>query len=85
MRTNTARLAAAGAPPGPERAEELLRLDAAIDALPDQERLAVHLYYLESDPVRAAKDALGLSRSGFYKLLARAREQLAAELKEAHA
>ncbi len=48
-----------------------------MEKLDDRERLAIHLYYLESDPVTTATDALGLSRSGYYKLLGRAREQLA--------
>ena len=60
-----------------EHAEELKRLGAAMEKLDDRERLAIHLYYLESDPVATATDALGLSRSGYYKLLGRAREQLA--------
>ncbi len=58
-------------------ADDLARLSAALDQLPDDERLAIHLQYLEHDPVHAAQAALGLSRSGFYKLLARAREHLA--------
>lgn len=57
--------------------EQLQRLTHAIDQLPDDERLAIHLYYLERDPVAAAGEALNLSRSGYYKLLARARERLA--------
>ncbi len=60
-----------------EHAEQLERLGAAMEKLDDRERLAIHLYYLESDPVKAATDALELSRSGYYKLLARARERLA--------
>lgn len=63
----------------PERAqhdEQLERLDEALDQLDDRERLAVHLYYLDADPVQAAADALGLSRSGYYKLLTRARQRL---------
>jgi RNA polymerase sigma-70 factor (ECF subfamily) len=66
-----------GAPENAARAEDLTRLDAALDRLDDRERLAIHLYYLEADPVKAAMSALGLSRSGYYKLLARARENLA--------
>jgi RNA polymerase sigma-70 factor (ECF subfamily) len=58
--------------------EQLAQLSRALDHLPDRERLAIHLYYLEQDPVKAAASALGLSRSAYYKLLARAREQLAA-------
>lgn len=57
--------------------EQLQRLTHAIDLLPDDERLAIHLYYLERDPVAAAGEALRLSRSGYYKLLTRARQKLA--------
>ena len=60
-----------------DRHEQLAQLSKALDQLPDRERLALHLYYLETDPVAAATSALGLSRSAYYKLLARAREQLA--------
>lgn len=67
------------------KAESLARLTEAIDRLPEQERLAVHLFYLDPDPVRAAREALGLSRSGFYKLLARAREHLAHSMREVRA
>ncbi len=65
-----------------ERSEELRRLSAAMDRLDDRERLAVHLYYLEADPVQAASAALRLSRSGYYKLLGRARERLAELMSE---
>ena len=40
-----------------EREEDLDRLTDAIDRLDERERLAVHLYYLDSDPVRAAATA----------------------------
>ncbi len=69
------------APEQADRAEQLQRLDDALDQLDDRERLAVHLYYLDADPVNAAASALGLSRSGYYKLLARAREHLAGLMK----
>ncbi len=76
--------AAASAPctslDGVAHAEQLAQLGAALDQLDERQRLAIHLYYLESDPVSAAADALGLSRSGYYKLLARARTALAAAL-----
>jgi len=62
--------------------ESLSRLTDAMRLLPDAERLAVHLYYLDPDPVAAAESSLGLSRSGFYKLLARARGHLATLLRE---
>jgi RNA polymerase sigma factor (sigma-70 family) len=61
-----------------DRCEQLAQLSKALDQLPDRERLAIHLYYLETDPVTAATSALGLSRSAYYKLLARARDHLAA-------
>lgn len=79
--------APAGADPSrrSEHAEQLECLDAALVRLDDRERLAIHLYYLEADPVQAAASALGLSRSGYYKLLARARDQLAALMNQAKA
>lgn len=60
-----------------EHAEQMQQLDKAIDQLDDRQRLAIHLYYLEKDPVQSAQSALGLSRSGYYKLLAKARDSLA--------
>lgn len=60
-----------------EHADDLDRLTIAMDQLDDTERLAIHLHYLEADPIRAAGPALGVSRSGYYKLLARAKEKLA--------
>lgn len=79
--THRAAIPAHGADVAAKR-ESLDRLTIAIQSLPDAERLAIHLYYLDSDPVRAAESSLGLSRSGFYKLLARAREHLALLLGE---
>lgn len=74
MSSATPALAAAAAA---ERSDALRRLDKALESLPDEERLAIHLYYLDPDPVRAAQECLRVSRSGFYKLLARARARLA--------
>ena len=68
---------------GSERADQLQRLSAAIEQLDDDERLAVHLHYMDRDPVRAAAQALGLSRSGYYKLLAKARTHLESLMREA--
>ena len=59
-----------------------LSLGPALDGLDDDERLAIHLHYLEHDPVTAARNALGISRSGYYKLLARARTHLAETLRD---
>lgn len=81
LSTTPARLdGARAATDGAEHAERLARLSDALDRLPDDQRLAIHLYYLEADPIAAAHSVLGLSRSGFYKLLARAREGLASML-----
>jgi len=66
-----------------DRAEQLARLSQAMEALADDERLAIHLYYLNEDPVPAARAALGLSRGGFYKLLTRARERLSKRMTHA--
>lgn len=63
-----------------EHAEARAALTAAIDSLPDEERLAIHIFYLEHDPVTVAASALRLSRSGFYKLVNRARAHLRAQL-----
>lgn len=60
--------------------ERLAMLGAAMEELDDDEQLALHLYYLDRDPVAAAHRELGLSRSAFYKVLARSRERLAARL-----
>jgi RNA polymerase sigma-70 factor (ECF subfamily) len=73
-------------PPGPdavaEQVDQLDRLTIALNTLSEPERLAIHLYYLDDEPVRAASSALGLSRSGYYKLLTRARNRLAASMRE---
>jgi RNA polymerase sigma-70 factor (ECF subfamily) len=57
---------------------ELVR--AAVRELPERERLAIHIRYLCDEPAAAAHRAIGLSPSGFYKLLERARRRLRARL-----
>lgn len=90
MTTTTATRGNSAAPMGESpgecaaKQERLELLSRAMDQLPDNERLALHLYYLEADPVVAASVALGVSRSGFYKLLTRARERLSVLMSEAH-
>ncbi len=86
MLTRTAERKAKAPSPGEslEQAEQLQRLDGAIDQLDDRQRLAIHLYYLESNPIQAAQSALGLSRSGYYKLLAKARKRLGELMREAN-
>ena len=63
-----------------ERQETLARLGAAIDELPDDVRLALHIFYIEPDPVAAARHALGVSRAQFYRLVTQARELIGAKL-----
>jgi RNA polymerase sigma factor (sigma-70 family) len=60
--------------------ERLDRLTEALAQLDEREHLAIHLHYLEADPERAAREALNLSRSGYYKVLSRARDKLATML-----
>lgn len=63
-----------------EHQEQIDRLTAAMEQLTDEERLALHMHYLEKDPTQAAIPALGVSRSGYYRLLDQARSRLASIL-----
>src|SRR4051812_38356420 len=57
----------------PQEDPQLAELRHAIRQLPDDERMALHLFYLDEQPVTIGRQILGLSQSGFYKLLDRAR------------
>ena len=59
-----------------QQQEELDRLSQALLKLPEDQRLAIHLYYMEDNHVEVARQVIGVSRSNFYKLLAQARESL---------
>lgn len=48
----------------------------AVAELPESERVAIHLHYLDEHPVERSCEVLGVSRSGFYALLDRARRRL---------
>jgi len=52
------------------------RLRKMITTLPEKERLALHVFYLQGNSVDSARRIMGLSRSGFYRVLERARKQL---------
>ena len=52
------------------------RLRKTIRALPEKERLALHTFYLQSESAEDARRIVGLSRSGFYRVLERARKRL---------
>ncbi len=56
--------------------ERLGALQRALSELPERERLAIHLAYLEQQPAELARRLLGLSRSGYYRVLDRARTRL---------
>jgi RNA polymerase sigma-70 factor (ECF subfamily) len=58
------------------------QLREAIRDLPERERLAVHMHYLCDEPAETAREAVGLSSSGFYKLLDRARRRLRTRLNQ---
>jgi RNA polymerase sigma-70 factor, ECF subfamily len=53
----------------------------AIRRLPDKERLALHQFYLAEQPAELARQTLGLSSSGFYKVLERAKRHLVSLLR----
>jgi RNA polymerase sigma-70 factor (ECF subfamily) len=54
----------------------------AVRELPERERMAVHIHYLCGESAEFARQTLGLSQSGFYKLLDRARRRLRDRLLE---
>ncbi|HEY4235167.1 MAG TPA: sigma-70 family RNA polymerase sigma factor [Lacipirellulaceae bacterium] len=49
--------------------------------LPDDERLAIHVFFLEQQNARQAAELAGLSRSGFYALVQRALARLATQIR----
>jgi len=52
------------------------RAAGAAESLTQQERLALHAFYLQSRDVEDARGVLGLSRSGFYRVLSSACKRL---------
>jgi RNA polymerase sigma-70 factor (ECF subfamily) len=52
------------------------RLRRMIGRLGEKERLALHAFYLQGESADEARRLVGLSRSGFYRMLGRARKQL---------
>ncbi len=71
-----------GVEPAARREEpQIGELRETIRQLPEDERMALHLFYLEEQPVVVARELLGLSQSGFYKLLERARNHAGAILR----
>lgn len=56
--------------------EAFEELHAALLELSEKERMAVHLYYLNGQAAHHTRSLLGLSLSGFYRVLERGREKL---------
>jgi len=56
--------------------ERLLDLKEALNKLSEKERLALHVYYLQEQDAEQAQKILNISRSGLYRLLAKAREKI---------
>jgi len=52
------------------------QLQTMITKLPEKERLALHTFYLQGQAAENARRIMGLSKSGFYRLLDRARKRL---------
>jgi RNA polymerase sigma factor (sigma-70 family) len=60
----------------PSNDGRLERLREMIPTLPEKERLALHTFYLQGKSADNARRIMGLSRSGFYRVLERARKKL---------
>ena len=56
--------------------ERIPLLREAMASLPERERLALHAFYLRGLDLEQAREVLGLSRSGMYRVLSCARERL---------
>jgi RNA polymerase sigma-70 factor (ECF subfamily) len=56
--------------------ESIRWLREAVQSLPERERLAVYVFYLQSRSAEDAQAVLNLSRAGLYRLLGRARKRL---------
>lgn len=74
--------AAPETPAAADEADMHDELRAAIRRLPSKERLALHIFYLDEQPAETARTTLGLSSSGFYKLIDRARQRAAAIIRQ---
>jgi RNA polymerase sigma-70 factor (ECF subfamily) len=60
----------------PSNDDRIEQLREMITTLPERERLALHTFYLQGKPADNARRVIGLSRSGFYRVLERARKRL---------
>ena len=60
--------------------DETERIMRGVEKLGEQERLAIHAFFLQQQDVRQAAEVLGLSRSGFYATVQRAIARLVKQL-----
>jgi RNA polymerase sigma factor (sigma-70 family) len=60
----------------PQNDAHIDQLRQMIAGLPEKERLALHVFYLQERSAEDARRIVGLSRSGFYRALSRARRRL---------
>ncbi len=60
----------------PSNDDRIEQLREMIATLPPKERLALHTFYLQDKSADNARRIMGLSRSGFYRVLERARKRL---------
>jgi RNA polymerase sigma-70 factor, ECF subfamily len=58
--------------PNPEQ----FRLQEALTQLPEDQRLVLHLFYLDEQSAESARQMMDLSKSSFYRLLEQARQSL---------
>ncbi len=68
-------------PTRPAPDERLALLRDVLPTLPERERLSLQAFYLSGLDAEEARTVLGLSQSTFYRVLAQAREHLAAVLR----
>ena len=72
-------------PQNPEPKTTNFRLDLleeAIETLDGQEKLALHIYYLQGKDVTEARKILGVSRASLYRLLAGGKQKLENYIRE---
>jgi len=62
--------------PDPSDDDRIELLRKMISTLPAKERLALHTFYLQGKSADNARKVMGLSRSGYYRVLERARKRL---------
>lgn len=56
--------------------DQLSDLHEALGQLNEKERMALQIYYLEDQDAKRTQELLGISRSGLYRLLEKAREKV---------